>query len=73
MTHAELTHVPACAAPRRKIGLLRSLSLRLAARRQRRALAELDAERLADIGLSRDAALKEASRSFWDAPESWTS
>lgn len=36
--------------------------------RQRRQLAMLDAKRLADIGLTRQAAREEATRRFWDAP-----
>lgn len=71
MTHAAITRISTCAAPRRNAGLLRGLSLRLAALRQRRALAAMDAARLADIGLSREDALKEAGRGFWDAPEHW--
>lgn len=70
MTFAH-AHRTACPAPRRRTGLLRTLSLRLAALRQRRALAALDAARLADIGVTREEALEEARRSFWDAPESW--
>lgn len=48
---------------------LRRLSLIVAARRQRKALAELDDAQLADIGLGRDAAEKEAAR--WDVPPNW--
>lgn len=40
-------------------------------RRQRSALARLDDEALADIGLSRMDALEEAGKSFWDVPETW--
>ncbi len=39
--------------------------------RQRRALAEMDAHRLSDIGLSAEEARREAARPFWDAPEHW--
>lgn len=35
---------------------------------QRRRLAALDADRLADIGVTRDEALHEARRLPWDAP-----
>lgn len=38
----------------------------LALARQRRLLATLDADRLDDIGLTRDEALREARRPFWD-------
>ena len=40
-------------------------------RRQRRALARLDAHLLNDIGLPADAAAHEARRPFWDAPRHW--
>ena len=39
--------------------------------RSRRRLAVLDDHLLADIGLSRDEALAEASRTVWDAPDHW--
>lgn len=39
--------------------------------RQRRALARLDAQMLADIGISREEARAEAERSLWDAPTTW--
>lgn len=35
---------------------------------QRRALATMDAEQLADIGLTREQAAREAARPFWDLP-----
>ncbi|TYO89582.1 hypothetical protein [Oceanicella actignis] len=43
-----------------------ALMLRLAA--ERRALARLDAARLADLGIDPEAARAEAARPFWDAP-----
>lgn len=51
--------------------LVAIVCLGLAARRQRAALAQLDAAHLADIGLSARAALAEANRPFWDVPASW--
>ncbi|MCK0137600.1 DUF1127 domain-containing protein [Aliiroseovarius sp. F47248L] len=36
--------------------------------RERRALANLDANQLKDIGLTADAAYREASRPVWDIP-----
>jgi len=39
-----------------------------AARRERRALARLDARLLADIGLTEEDAAREAARPFWDLP-----
>ncbi|WP_170460446.1 DUF1127 domain-containing protein [Ruegeria arenilitoris] len=44
---------------------------RLAAAHQRRELARLDDRALQDIGITRSEALTEASRPFWDAPETW--
>ena len=48
-----------------------SLSAMASLARQRRALARLDADRLADIGLSRLEADAEAARPAWDAPRVW--
>ena len=39
--------------------------------RQRRALARLDAQALADIGLSQSDAQSEAKRPIWDVPSNW--
>ncbi len=47
-----------------------SLRKILAVRRQRLKLAELDDRALADIGLTRQVALTEARRPFWDLPAS---
>lgn len=41
--------------------------------RSRRALANLDADQLADIGISREMAQLEAARPFWDIPSLWRS
>lgn len=41
----------------------------LAVARQRAALADMDDARLADLGLTRDAALTEARRPIWDLPK----
>ncbi|MCB1388746.1 MAG: DUF1127 domain-containing protein [Rhodobacteraceae bacterium] len=66
------THAPATAARRPALGrVLKALLAMRAAHRQRRHLARLDDQRLHDIGLSRDAALREAARPFWDAPGYW--
>jgi uncharacterized protein YjiS (DUF1127 family) len=39
--------------------------------RTRRALAQLDADALKDIGLSREDARREADKLFWDVPVTW--
>lgn len=43
----------------------------LAAHRQRQTLANLDDWALADIGLTRAAALTEAEKPLWDVPHHW--
>ena len=47
-------------------GWLRAWFFRREALRHRRALRDLDEAILRDIGLSRDEALREAQRGFWD-------
>lgn len=42
-------------------------------RKQRTRLADLDDHILRDIGVTRDMALKESKRPFWDAPPHWRS
>ncbi len=56
-------------APRRSFWQVLRQARQLA--RQRRALGVLDAHMLADIGLSREEARREAARPFWDAPLHW--
>jgi uncharacterized protein YjiS (DUF1127 family) len=51
--------------------LLTRIRLGLAARAQRRALAQADDRLLDDIGVSRDQALAEARRPVWDVPPTW--
>ena len=51
--------------------VLRTVSLALEARRQRKALKSLDASRLSDLGLSYQAAHREANRPVWDVPAHW--
>lgn len=48
--------------------LLARIAKWMAVASERRRLAALPAERLADIGLDADGAWAEASRPFWDAP-----
>lgn len=64
-----LAHIRRRAA--RRTGLLRRLSDLVAINRSRARLAVLDDHMLRDIGLSRDEALCEADRPFWDAPSHW--
>lgn len=51
--------------------VLKSVVRHLDAWKQRRALARLDQSRLDDLGLTREQALTESRRSFWDAPRTW--
>ena len=55
----------------RPILLPARVSAMLSLRRQRTRLAQLDAAALHDIGLTRDDALTEAKRPFWDVPDYW--
>ena len=57
--------------PMRGLSALARLRTALALSRQRKSLAALDDARLADIGLTRDAALREAQRPLWDVPRGW--
>ena len=43
----------------------------LALYRQRKALSELDTHLLDDIGVSREDAMREATRPAWDVPATW--
>lgn len=52
----------------RLIDALRAVTF---ARRQRNFLARLDDRTLADIGLTRDQAVTEATRPMWDLPANW--
>ncbi|WP_333827463.1 DUF1127 domain-containing protein [Pararhodobacter sp.] len=55
----------------RATGLFSRLRKAAALARQRHALAALDDTMLRDIGLTREQALHEAGRPFWDAPRHW--
>lgn len=65
--HAATRSASALTAP----GLFRRLRKAAALARQRHALAALDDAMLRDIGLTRDQAMNEAARPFWDAPRHW--
>ncbi|MEP0962490.1 MAG: DUF1127 domain-containing protein [Roseobacter sp.] len=49
-----------------------SLKTRLTLWRSRRALSKLDARQLDDIGITAEAAKKEARLALWDVPVNWT-
>ena len=51
--------------------VLKTLVTRLALWRSRRDLAGLDARALEDIGITREAADREARLGIWDAPQTW--
>lgn len=51
--------------------ILLDLSKRLAVWRTRRALANLDADALNDIGVTRHDAQREAEMGIWDVPATW--
>ena len=64
--------LPRLSAKHRSFGdIVRKLHLSLVHRRGRRRLAMLDDHLLRDIGITREAALREAGRKDWDAPEHW--
>lgn len=59
------------AANRRRASVFSVLAHLYSVWRQRQALKKLDAAQLRDIGITREQALAEARRAFWDAPSSW--
>lgn len=61
-------HMPMRGTPR---SLLARIGTALALSRQRNNLAALDDALLADIGLTREDALREANRPLWDVPSRW--
>jgi uncharacterized protein YjiS (DUF1127 family) len=62
---------PTCAPARRHQGLFRRMLIMAALRRQRQALAQMDAHRLRDLGISHADARAEAARPIWDLPPGW--
>lgn len=55
----------------RRPGLLKTVTNMVQLYKERRVLAGLDAAALADIGISYEDAMNEASRTVWDAPDHW--
>lgn len=53
------------------LNLWRFATHSMAAWRQRRALTKLTSEQLNDIGLTREAAQREASKPLWNVPHYW--
>lgn len=51
--------------------VLKTLVTRLALWRSRRDLAQLDARALDDIGVTHEAAEREARLGIWDVPQTW--
>ncbi len=57
--------------PRLPGGVLARIETILAVWRQRRCLAQMDASRLEDIGVTASEAAREAARPVWDVPVFW--
>ena len=53
------------------VSVLRRVQLALAAYAQRSQLAQLDATRLADLGLTHADVARECARPVWDVPAHW--
>ena len=68
MAHAVLTHRAARVG---RLNLFSFIAAALEARRQRRALANLDAHMRHDLGLDADDIRRETDRPIWDVPQSW--
>ncbi len=56
---------------RRSRPITKELMLRFSLWRSRRALGQLDDRQLADIGITRTEAAKEANLGVWDVPHTW--
>ena len=61
-----------CDAQQSRPNLWTRLGMMLAVRRQRKALKDLDAHRLADIGITDRDAYIEAEKPVWDVPRHWS-
>ncbi|MCK0142696.1 DUF1127 domain-containing protein [Aliiroseovarius sp. F20344] len=68
MTAVTCTNAPIA---KRSFSPLTWVANMLETRRERQALAELDAYRLEDIGLTEAEAHREATRPLWDVPAHW--
>ncbi|MCA0203347.1 MAG: DUF1127 domain-containing protein [Proteobacteria bacterium] len=73
MASSTCTTPASVAAARRPVlrRVLKALATARALRRQRIDLAALDDQMLADIGITREQAQREARRPLWDAPSYW--
>jgi len=72
MSHALYTTLPRVrSGVRTGRSPLSWLALLFAVRHERARLARLDDHTLADIGISRDEAAREAARPVWDVPGHW--
>ena len=73
MASSTCTTPASVAAVRRPVlrRVLKALATARALRRQRIDLAALDDQMLADIGITREQAQREARRPLWDAPSYW--
>ena len=68
---AIIDHIPSRATDLRANPVRPTLMQRLAVWKSRRALARLDVRALEDIGLTREAAEREAQKGVWDVPQTW--
>ena len=59
------------AGRRRRVSVLSALANFHDVWRQRQALKKLDDTQLRDVGITREQAVAESRRGFWDAPVSW--
>ena len=67
--HSTATHVRI--GRYRRTSLLTLIRKAIELKRQRRSLLRLSNRQLADIGISRDDAQREAARPIWDIPADW--
>ena len=72
MTYLTSSRSAACSAAKPRLSLAARIGLHIAAWRQRRQLAKLDARALEDIGVTRAEADAEARRGAWSAPDHWS-